>query len=60
MAEKENIELYQFNFSTFNEKARWALDYKHVPHRKTTLLPGPHIRTMKKTQWANENAGNLI
>lgn len=48
MAEKENIELYQFNFSTFNEKARWALDYKHVPHRKITLLPGPHMRTMKK------------
>lgn len=36
------IELFQFDASHYNEKARWALDYKRVPHRRRTLLPGPH------------------
>jgi glutathione S-transferase len=36
-------ELFQFHFSHFNEKARWALDYKGVPHVRHSLLPGPHF-----------------
>jgi glutathione S-transferase len=32
--------LWQYNFSNFNEKARWALDFKHVPHVRRSLLPG--------------------
>jgi glutathione S-transferase len=32
--------LWQYNFSNFNEKARWALDYKAVPHVRRSLLPG--------------------
>jgi glutathione S-transferase len=32
--------LWQFNFSNFNEKARWALDYKGVAHVRHSLLPG--------------------
>jgi glutathione S-transferase len=39
-------ELYQFDFSHYNEKARWALDYKRVPHRRRSLLPGPHVPLM--------------
>jgi glutathione S-transferase len=39
-------ELFQFSFSHYNEKARWALDYKRVPHTRRTLLPGPHMATM--------------
>jgi glutathione S-transferase len=35
--------LWQFKYSHFNEKARWALDFKHVPHRRHSLLPGTHI-----------------
>ncbi len=35
--------LLQFRASHFNEKARWALDWKRVPHVRQTLLPGPHI-----------------
>ena len=27
---------------------RWALDIKHVPHRRRSLLPGPHIATLKR------------
>jgi glutathione S-transferase len=39
------IELFQFDASHYNEKARWALDYKRVPHERHTLLPGPHRLT---------------
>ncbi len=35
--------LWQFTFSHFNEKARWALDYKGVRHRRHTLPPGLHL-----------------
>ena len=40
-------ELLQFRHSHFNEKARWALDWKCVPHTRRSLLPGPHIRTIQ-------------
>lgn len=42
------VELHQFNSSHFNEKARWALDYKTVPHRRVSYLPGPHRSAIKK------------
>ena len=32
--------LWQYNFSNFNEKARWALDFKRVSHVRRSLLPG--------------------
>jgi glutathione S-transferase len=38
-------ELLQFPYSHYNEKARWALDYKAVPHNRRNLLPGPHAMT---------------
>jgi glutathione S-transferase len=34
--------LWQFRASHFNEKARWALDWKRIPHERRSLLPGPH------------------
>jgi glutathione S-transferase len=34
--------LWQIRFSHFNEKARWALDYKAVPHERRSLAPGLH------------------
>jgi glutathione S-transferase len=40
--------LWQFAVSHYAEKARWALDYKHVAHVRRSLLPGPHISRMKK------------
>jgi glutathione S-transferase len=43
-----DLELFQFRHSHYNEKIRWALEYKGLPHRRTDLLPGPHIRTIKK------------
>jgi glutathione S-transferase len=42
------IELLQFRHSPYNEKARWALDLKQVPHRRRSLLPGPHVATVRK------------
>ncbi|MFN0184576.1 MAG: glutathione S-transferase family protein [Aquabacterium sp.] len=42
------IELLQFRFSPFNEKVRWALDLKRVPHRRTPLLPGPHLPRVRR------------
>ena len=41
-------ELVMFMRSHFNEKARWALDLKSVPHRRTPFLPGPHGGPIKK------------
>lgn len=41
------IELLQFRHSPYNEKVRWALDLKGVSHRRRSLLPGPHMRTVK-------------
>jgi glutathione S-transferase len=32
--------LWQYSFSNFNEKARWALDFKEVPHHRRSLMPG--------------------
>ena len=42
------IELLQFRYSPYNEKARWALDVKRVPHLRRSLLPGPHIAKVKR------------
>lgn len=35
--------LWHFRLSHYNEKVRWALDWKGMPHRRRALLPGPHI-----------------
>jgi len=34
--------LWQLQISHFNEKVRWALDLKRVPHRRRSLLVGWH------------------
>ena len=43
-----SLELYQFAFSHYNEKARWALDYKNLPCRRHNLLLGPHAEVVSK------------
>jgi glutathione S-transferase len=47
-------ELFQFPYSHYNEKARWALDFKNVPHRRTNVLPGPHTITIKRMTGQNQ------
>ncbi|MEQ9639275.1 MAG: glutathione S-transferase [Alphaproteobacteria bacterium] len=48
MADAGDIELLQFPYSHFNEKARWALDFKGLAHRRRSLMPGPHMGEMKR------------
>jgi glutathione S-transferase len=39
--------LWQLRISHYNEKVRWALDYKRIPHLRRSLLPGLHTRKAK-------------
>jgi glutathione S-transferase len=32
--------LWHLDISPFNEKARWALDYKRIPHERRSVFPG--------------------
>ena len=41
-------ELFQFKVSHFNEKARWALDFKGIAHVRHSLLPGPQKPKMQR------------
>jgi glutathione S-transferase len=41
--------LWHIPLSHFNEKARWALDYKHVAHRRKVLGPDYLIRAWRAT-----------
>ncbi|MEM9177536.1 MAG: glutathione S-transferase N-terminal domain-containing protein [Myxococcota bacterium] len=43
-----SLRLIHFAFSHYNEKARWALDYKGLSAERVALLPGPHARTTRK------------
>jgi len=46
--DSSRIVLHQFVSSHFNEKARWALDWKGIPHRRITHFPGPHALAMQR------------
>jgi glutathione S-transferase len=43
-----DTELLHFRYSPYNEKVRWALDLMRVPHRRQTLLPGPHMSKVRR------------
>lgn len=40
--------LYHLKVSPYNEKVRWALDYKRVPHVRRAVVPGAHRRLARK------------
>lgn len=42
------ITLYQFKFSHYCEKTRWALDYKGISYTQKNLLPGRHIKVARR------------
>lgn len=48
------LELLQFPYSHYNEKARWALDWKGIPHQRVSLLPGPHVPRIRRLTGATE------
>jgi glutathione S-transferase len=41
-AEQPPPVLWHLKVSNYNEKARWALDYKCVPHVRRAVMPGRH------------------
>jgi glutathione S-transferase len=36
--------LYHIEVSHYNEKARWALDYKGIPHLRRAITPPQHVK----------------
>ena len=40
--------LRQLEISHYNEKVRWALDYKRIPHIRRSLRPGLHISEARR------------
>ncbi len=42
------LKLYQFTISHYCEKARWALDHKGLEYAVVNLLPGMHVKRVKK------------
>ena len=42
------MKLLEFPHSHYCEKARWALDYKGIPFERVALLPGFHMRTVRR------------
>lgn len=42
------ITLYQFAFSHYCEKVRWALDYKGLAYTCRNLIPGPHLAVTRR------------
>ena len=40
--------LWHLKVSHYNEKARWALDYKSVPHRRRAVTPGEHTAIARR------------
>lgn len=43
--------LWHLKVSHYNEKARWALDYKRVPHVRRAAVPGMHAKIARRL-WA--------
>lgn len=46
--------LYQMAISHYCEKVRWALEYKSVPYKAVSLLPGFHTARAKKLTGASQ------
>jgi glutathione S-transferase len=40
--------LWQLQISHYNEKVRWALDYKRIRHTRRSMLPGVHQLILKR------------
>ena len=42
------ISLYQLAGSHYCEKVHWALDYKKLLYTTINLIPGPHVKRIKR------------
>src|SRR6266542_2575268 len=47
-APKATPVLWHLKVSHYNEKARWALDYKRIPHLRRAAIPGRHEAIAEK------------
>jgi glutathione S-transferase len=45
---ERELVLHMFLASHYNEKARWALDWKRLAHRRIPYLPGPHAPQIQR------------
>jgi glutathione S-transferase len=46
--------LLHFRVSHYNEKVRWALDFKRWPHTREALIPGFHVGRVRKLTGQNK------
>ncbi len=46
--------LLHFRVSHYNEKVRWALDYKRWPHERRALIPGFHVPVVRRATGQNK------
>jgi glutathione S-transferase len=51
--------LWHLKVSNYNEKARWALDYKQVPHARRAVTPGRH-RAVARSLWGGTTFPVLV
>ncbi|WP_273210210.1 glutathione S-transferase family protein [Marinobacter subterrani] len=42
------LKLYQFAISHYCEKTRWAMEFKGLNYETVNLLPGQHVKTIRK------------
>ena len=42
------IRLWHLDVSHYNEKARWALDHKRIPHVRRAVMAGSQARVAKR------------
>lgn len=47
-SDAQDLVLHQFTASHYNEKVRWALDWRGIPHRRVSWLPGLHSGAMRR------------
>lgn len=46
--------LVHFRVSHYNEKVRWALDHKRIPHTREALTPGLHVPRARSLSGQNQ------
>src|SRR5215831_7251103 len=52
--------LWQLEISHYNEKVRWALDYKRIPHIRRSLLPGVHLIVARRLTGGEVNTTPVL
>ncbi|MBI2374772.1 MAG: glutathione S-transferase family protein [Deltaproteobacteria bacterium] len=48
------IVLHHFRVSHYNEKVRWALDFKRLPHLRKAYVPGFHVPAVRRLSGQNK------